>query len=185
MPITNKEMLNDWLGYEINQYRKIGYKGKAYSSLLQNEIGKIVAYDISLRKDEYYTNATKNKFLQYYWRRRHNKLGVLLGIHIPINVFDKGLIIYHSQGIIVHADTQCGKDCKLHGLTCIGNNGKEGKANAPVIGDNVDIGVGAKVIGSIHLADNIKIGAGAVVCSSCLENGAVLVGIPAKVKKNT
>ena len=54
---------------------------------------------------------------------------------------------------------------------------------APVIGNNVDIGVGAKIIGDITIADDVKIGAGAVVTKSCLEKGATLVGIPAKPVK--
>lgn len=54
------------------------------------------------------------------------------------------------------------------------------RGKAPVIGNNVEIGVGAKIIGDIYIADNIKIGAGAVVTKSFYEEGITLVGIPAK-----
>ena len=47
------------------------------------------------------------------------------------------------------------------------------------IGNNVDIGIGAKILGGIEIADNIKIGANAVVVKSELEKGKTLVGIPA------
>lgn len=50
----------------------------------------------------------------------------------------------------------------------------------PQIGNNVEIGVGAKVIGNITIADNIKIGANAVVTKSFDEEGITLVGIPAR-----
>ena len=63
-------------------------------------------------------------------------------------------------------------------MNCIGNNGIDNRA--PVIGDNVDIGVGASVIGGIKISNNIKIGAGAVVISDCEREGDVLVGVPAK-----
>ena len=47
-------------------------------------------------------------------------------------------------------------------------------------GDNVDIGVGAKIIGGVTIADNIKIGANAVVTKSFYEEGITLVGVPAR-----
>lgn len=54
---------------------------------------------------------------------------------------------------------------------------------APIIGDNVDIGVGAKIIGPVRVADNVKIGANAVVTKSCETPSAVLIGVPAKAIK--
>lgn len=65
-----------------------------------------------------------------------------------------------------------------HGNNCIGNNRKEDE-RAPHIGNNVEIGVGAKIIGDIYVVDNVKIGANAVVVKSCFTNGATLVGVPA------
>ena len=68
--------------------------------------------------------------------------------------------------------------CQLHGNNCIGNNRKEDE-RAPHIVNNVEIGVGAKIIGDIYVVDNVKIGANAVVVKSCFTNGATLVGVPA------
>lgn len=68
--------------------------------------------------------------------------------------------------------------CQLHGNNCIGNNRKEDE-RSPHIGNNVEIGVGAKIIGDIYVVDNVKIGANAVVVKSCFTNGATLVGVPA------
>lgn len=68
--------------------------------------------------------------------------------------------------------------CTLHGDNCIGNNGKTNAC--PIIGNNVDIGVGAKLIGDIVIADDIVIGAGAVVVSSFTEPGITIGGIPAR-----
>ncbi|MBT0889312.1 hypothetical protein KJR38_03095 [Streptococcus lutetiensis] len=50
----------------------------------------------------------------------------------------------------------------------------------PVIGNNVDIGVGAKIIGNVTIADGIKIGANAVVNKSFYEEGITIVGVPAR-----
>ena len=65
--------------------------------------------------------------------------------------------------------------CQLHGNNCIGNNRKEDE-RAPHIGNNVEIGVGAKIIGDIYVVDNVKIGANAVVVKSCFTNGAIGLG---------
>ena len=111
-------------------------------------------------------------------RRRRNRLAVKLGFTISPNCFGKGLLIWHYGNIVVNGDAKIGENCILHGDNCIGNNGSDTKA--PVIGKNVDIGVGAKIIGDIFIADNCRIGAGAVVVKSCYHKGATLVGVPAK-----
>ncbi len=51
------------------------------------------------------------------------------------------------------------------------------------MGDSVDIGFGAIVIGHINLADDIVIGAGAVVTKSFVESSITLIGVPAKIMK--
>lgn len=66
----------------------------------------------------------------------------------------------------------------------IGNKGDFVNSNkAHIIGDNVDIGVGAKIIGPVRVADNVKIGANAVVTKSYEIPSAVLIGVPAKAVK--
>ena len=181
--IETKKQLRQTLKYEEKIYRELGYKGKLHSFISSCEVGYIYRYIEALRNDEYYTNC-KNflcRIAGIYWRRRHNRLGVKLGIAIPVNTFEAGLRIYHSQGIIVHKNARIGRDCSLHGLNCIGNNGKETtENNTPIIGDLCDIGVGASVIGGIMLGNHIKIAAGAVVCRSCKNDGAVLIGVPAR-----
>lgn len=102
---------------------------------------------------------------------------------IPINTCDSGLLIYHSSGIIINSQAKIGKNCIMHGDNCIGNDGKDDNA-VPIIGDNVDIGVGAKIIGQVKIGNNITVGANAVVLKGNYEDNSVLVGIPAKnIKK--
>jgi serine O-acetyltransferase len=52
---------------------------------------------------------------------------------------------------------------------------------APYIGDNVDIGAGAKVLGKIRIGNNVLIGANAVVISDVPDN-SIAVGVPAVIK---
>jgi len=126
-----------------------------------------------LRKEE-----KSRGLLKYYYSRRKNKLGVKLGFTIPAGVFSEGLHIYHYGNIVVNGYSKIGRNCKLHGDNCIGNNGIT--SDAPIIGDNVDIGFGAIVIGKVKIANNVKIGGGCVVVKDILEEGSTYVGIPAR-----
>ena len=140
-------------------------------------IRKYLSY---LRSQEYYMTryGMLGKLASLYFARKKNKLGLKLGFHISANVLGTGVSIYHHGAIIVNGDAKIGKNCVLHGMNCIGNNGKS--KGVPIIGDNVDIGAGASIIGGVRIADDVKIGAGAVVIKDCLEPGATLVGVPAK-----
>ncbi len=134
-----------------------------------------------LRTTEYFYNNRRNAIFALLYlitRRRKNKLGQKLGIEIFENTFAKGLHIFHAGNIVINGNAIIGENCLLHGSNCIGNSGK-GTA-APVIGNNVRIGVGAKVIGDVTIADNITIAAGAVVVNSFLEEGITIAGIPAR-----
>lgn len=79
---------------------------------------------------------------------------------------------------MVNGDARVGKNCRLHGGNVIGNKGVS--LEVPVLGDNVRLGAGAKVLGGVTVADGVQIGAGAVVLHSCATRGALLVGVPAK-----
>lgn len=135
-----------------------------------------------LRICEYFYNnksrSILDKFLYVFFRRKKNILGNRIGLEIWENSFDKGLVIHHNGSIVVNRNCKIGKNCELHGDNCLGNAGFG--PNCPTLGDNVNVGVGAKIIGNIIIADNIKIGANAVVNKSFLEPNITIVGIPAK-----
>ena len=178
--IETRKDLEEYLNEDIKYYKEP--KKQAIRDRIEGEhlreIWKFIKY---LRKSEYYLNNKKNilsKILKVYYVRKKNKLGNKLGFYIQPNTFDRGLTICHHGNIIVNGYSRIGKNCILHGDNCIGNNGKDKKA--PIIGNNVNIGVGAKIIGNIFIADNINIGANAVVNKSFYEEGITLVGVPAK-----
>lgn len=158
-------------------------KGRLKSLITYDHTYVITRYLYYLRHEEYHRNndGFYHKMLELFWARRKNKLGNRIGLTIPANVFEKGLVIYHVGSIVVNGEAKVGRNCQLHGNNCIGNNGKSSKA--PVIGDNCDIGIGAKIIGDICLGDDIVIGANSVVNKSCVTDESVLVGIPAKIIK--
>ena len=145
----------------------------------------IYKFIVLLRKTEYYHNnmqkSSLHKFLYIFYRYRKNRLGMKLGIEIWDNTFDCGLKIYHAGNIVVNGMSRIGKNCRLYGDNCVGNDGKSLKS--PIIGDNVKLGVGSKVIGDVELADNITVAAGAVVIHSFMEPGITVAGVPAKKVK--
>ena len=129
----------------------------------------------------YYTQRTRNplRAAQYLWYcRRKNKLGRRLGIELSEKTFAPGLMLYHTVGTVVNGDARVGRNCRLHGNNCIGNDGFSPRC--PVLGDNVRLGVGARVLGDVRLADGILVAAGAVVVHSFEEPGILLGGVPAR-----
>lgn len=96
----------------------------------------------------------------------------------------EGLSIPHAEGIFINKSCIIGKNATiLQGVTLGGNIYKEKNSRrTPLIGDNVLIGAGAKILGPVTIGDNSMIGANAVVVKNIPPN-SVAVGIPAKVVK--
>ena len=182
--IVTKKQLRECLSKEKQFYISSSSTGrKIKNHLMDTPDAERWKYVKTLRYLEYYyNNRHKNPayaFMNLIYARKFNRLGYKLGIELNRGVFDEGLMIYHTSGIVVNGDAKVGKNCMLHGANVIGNMGTDLKA--PVIGNNVRLGAGAKVLGDVYIADHVQIGAGAIVLHSCYEKGALLVGIPARV----
>lgn len=118
-------------------------------------------------------------FLCKYWAVvRHRFWSIVTGADIPLNTnIGGGLLIPHPNGIVIHPQAKIGPNCLIFQQVTIG--GRDGSA-PPVIGGHVDIGAGAKVLGSLTIGNHAKIGANAVVLSD-VPASKTAVGIPAKV----
>lgn len=148
--------------------------------LIRPEKYYIGRYMRFLRNEEKYTFVRPNQLLAFWYKGRKNRLGARLGFIISAGCFGEGLQIEHYGSIIVNPKARAGKNCKIHGNCCIGSTGGY-PDYSPVIGDNVDIGQGAQILGGIRIADGVKIGAGSVVVKDVLTPGVTVVGIPGKV----
>lgn len=144
-------------------------------------------YQILLRKCEYYNNCRCDIFGKIYGKFlkfRFITLGQQLGFSLPLNVFDKGLSIAHYGALVVNANAVVGENCRIHEGVTIGVTGNAywglQENNAPIIGNNVFIATGAKIIGDVKIADGVAIGANAVVVKSIDEPNTTWAGIPAK-----
>ena len=87
-----------------------------------------------------------------------------------------GLVLIHATGIVINGRVRAGANLHLEHQVTIGAEGRQ----SPVIGDDVFIGAGAKVIGAVTVGDGARIGANAVVVDDVPPHTTV-VGIPAKV----
>jgi serine O-acetyltransferase len=125
----------------------------------------------------------------WLWRRRLRLMARLLsqtnraltGIEIhPGAKIGHGLFIDHGMGTVIGETAEIGDSCTLYqGVTLGGTRREQGKRH-PTLGNNVVVGVGASVLGSIEIGDNSLIGAGAVVLRPVPAN-CTAVGVPAKL----
>ena len=137
----------------------------------------------ALRKCEYHQNKKGfiHKLAYFFFLRRKNILGAKYGIYAWPGTIKEGLYIAHIGSILINGNAKIGKNCIFHGENCVGSVGYGNIA--PVLGDGVELGVGAKIIGDVYLADGIVVGANSVVTKSCYEKNVVLAGVPAKIIK--
>jgi len=127
----------------------------------------------------------------YRWmqwaQRRHlvplamifNKLNVMGGCIIGRGAdFGEGFVLVHSLGVVINTSVKGGRNVVLEHQVTIGAE----KGISPVLGDDVFIGAGAKILGGVKIGNGARVGANAVVVDDVPE-GATVVGIPAKVVK--
>lgn len=108
----------------------------------------------------------------YYIKRADAFNNASMGTHRNFGaVFAEPPHLPHGlNGIIVSHNAVIGKNCTIFHQVTVG----EGNGGAPVIGDNVLIGAGAKIIGGICVGNNVKIGAGCVVTKDVPDGTTVI-----------
>lgn len=132
-----------------------------------------------------YLLGTKPEFRNLFiYRNRHRpfyRRWVALWYH-PMNTLyietaeiGGGLYIQHGFSTMIAAKS-IGENCWINQQVTIGYNGHD---DPPLIGNNVMITCGAKVLGSIIIGNNAVIGANAVVVKD-VESGAIMGGVPAR-----
>lgn len=173
--LKTKQQLKQWLDWELRNYPS-GLK-----AMLPTETAILRKHQILLRKTEYYSN-TGNKLLALFYKLRLHKLQNLYAIHVPINTCGKGLRIMHVGPVLINAGAVVGENCAFHMNTALVAGGTNDEA--PVIGDNVVIGVGAVVLGGVRIASYTAIGANAVVNKDVTEEDTAVAGVPARKISN-
>lgn len=110
-----------------------------------------------------------------FYRHLQYKTGIQIRLGTKLG---SGLRFVHFGDIVLNGSARLGKNCVVFNGVTLGVAILGGKA--PIVGDNVVICTGAKLIGDIKVGSNVIIGAGAVVVKDVPDN-AVVAGVPAKI----
>lgn len=154
---------------------------------IKQESYYIYKFMLYLRFYEYFIKQKTNliiSFIRIVCMKKYQQYANKLGFVIGDGVLGENVKFFHRGSIIINPNARVGDGCKFHGDACLGVK-KTGEEGAPVLGKDVDIGVGARILGDVYIADNIVIGANAVVTQSFYEPGIVIAGMPARKVNKT
>ena len=162
-------------------YRIVGNKKVSYL-IKQIFLGESFKYIFWMRTARYFSQNILFKYTLYPIARvllNHYKYKFGIDISYKTNI-GSGLYIGHFSGIIVSFQSKIGNNCNISQGVTIGQVNRGKNKGYPILGDNVYIGAGAKIIGNIKIGNNVAIGANCVVTKDIPDSG-VVVGIPGKV----
>jgi serine O-acetyltransferase len=161
----------DWLA-------DISRAGGRRALLREQSLWAIWIYRFGRRVDRRRDTAWKKCLLFYYWCL-FRLVETATGISLPkSSTIGKGLRIWHFGGIFIHKSAVIGENCTLRQGVTIGNRIDDD--DAPILGNDVQIGAYAQLLGKIRVGDGCKIGALTVVLHD-LPDGATVVGQPARL----
>jgi serine O-acetyltransferase len=107
---------------------------------------------------------------------------IVTGIELPCEAqIGRNFVIDHFGGIVISGYAKFGDNCRIRNGVVVGLR-RVTEPGAPNIGDNVDIGSGAKLLGPITIGNNVLIGANAVVLTDVPDN-CIAAGVPAVIKQ--
>ena len=125
--------------------------------------------------------ALLRKLFSLIYRVLYKLVQIMTGIEFPCEVqIGRNFVIDHFGGIVVSGYAKFGDNCRIRNGVVVGLRRVDDPC-APTIGNNVDIGTGAKILGPISIGNNVVIGANAVVLVDVPDN-SIAVGVPATIK---
>lgn len=158
-----------WISLKINVfYRKDNYRFYQYLKVLRH-------YEYALNC----MSGVLGKIYKLYYKVKHHRLGAKINVDIQPNMVGYGFRVPHLVGGVIINCKSIGNWCTANAGVIVGNNNKGGMA---VIGDHVDLTIGSKVIGGVHIGNNVIVAPNSVVVKD-VPNNAIVSGIPAKILK--
>lgn len=88
-----------------------------------------------------------------------------------------GWVLMHGFGVVINGRAKIGRNCIMYQGVTVGTIDMK---TFPIIGDDVLIGAGAKILGNVKVGNHVKIGAGAIVVNDVPDNCTV-VGPKARI----
>jgi serine O-acetyltransferase len=146
--------------------------------LREQSIWAIAVYRFGRRNDARRPGFVRWLFDRAYWAA-FRIVETLTGISIPKEArIGPGLRIYHFGNIFVHNGAVIGANCTLRQGVTIGNRHHGGPL--PVLGDDVECGAYAQILGGVRIGNRAKLGAMTLVLCD-VPAGATAVGVPARI----
>lgn len=140
------------------------------------------------------SSITLHRFSHFCWLRKHylwSRFFWTLNIIffsaeiIPFSEIGPYFYMPHPTGIGIMG--KIGKNATIFLQGCLAGGRKDidigGGIGSPVIGDDVVIGIGAKVVGPVRIGNNVTIGPGSLILKNIPDN-CVVFGIPARIIRN-
>ena len=125
--------------------------------------------------------ALLRKPLSLVYKVLYKLVQIVTGIELPCEVpVGRNFVIEHSGGIVVSGFARFGDNCRIRNGVTIGL-ARVDEPCAPQLGDDVDVGAGAKLLGHIRIGNRVCIGANAVVITD-VPDDCIAVGVPAVIK---
>jgi serine O-acetyltransferase len=179
---TRATPLLDNLRHDFRRYRddQRGY-GPLRGTL--NVLGQYGFLAICVFRYGRWTRSIKPRLLSYPFKFVYvvlqTLIDILFGINVSVNCdIGPGFYIGHFGCIIVHADM--GRNCSIGQGVTIGTKGAGKSDGCPVLGDNVYVGAGAKIIGRIRVGNDVVIGANTVVVKD-VPDGMRVTGVAVRM----
>lgn len=146
--------------------------------LSEQSIWAVWLYRAGRRLDQRPAGLRKKCKTTMYWLA-FRLVETFTGISLPkAALIGPGLRIWHFGNIFVHPEVKIGANCTLRQGVTIGNRHPDGPV--PVIGNNVELGAYAQILGGVKIGNNCRIGAMSVVLHDMPDNSTA-VGAPARL----
>lgn len=146
--------------------------------LREQSIWAVWLYRHGRRLDERPAGIGKKLGMPLYWLA-FRLIETMTGISLPKAAsIGPGLRVWHFGNIFIHPDAVIGANCTLRQGVTIGNRHVDGPV--PLLGDNVELGAYAQVLGGVKIGNNCRIGAMSVVLHD-MPDGSTAVGAPARI----
>lgn len=126
--------------------------------------------------------ALLRKFFSLCYHIAFKWIQIVTGIELPCEVeIGRNFVIDHFGGIVISGYARFGNNCRIRNGVTVGLKSIEDPV-APWIGDDVDIGAGAKVLGRVRVGNRVHIGANAVVLQD-IPDDCIAIGVPAVIRR--
>ena len=156
--------------------------GKLFQSVYNSDLKRYRGgVDYFIKKFLYFFRKTqfeKFRLLRLYYRLRFKMLKQKRGIEIPSDAkIGKGLYLGHAYNITIKSNAVIGENCNIHKGVTIGQENRGRRKGAPIIGNQVWIGINATIVGKVKIGDDVLIAPNSYV--NCdVPDHTVVIGNP-------